>query len=200
MPLAGLQLTSKQAPANLHMPPPTIATSKKGRKDKKGKDMPSGVIVGASVCRGSPRLQPNPRASLTLKHPPSNSGTPCLGTHCPPVTMQVTIKSTLQERGEGIESKCRQRPVEENLAIWKEMVAGSPVGLTNCMRFKISVDNPNKAMRDPVAYRCNLIPHIRTGSKYKVVTCSSTRLLSCTLLFVRSWPASQVPCDIHAVE
>ncbi|KAL3146233.1 hypothetical protein ABBQ32_002935 [Trebouxia sp. C0010 RCD-2024] len=72
------------------------------------------------------------------------------------------------ERGEGIESKCRQRPVEENLAIWKEMVAGSPVGLTNCMRFKISVDNPNKAMRDPVAYRCNLIPHIRTGSKYKV--------------------------------
>lgn len=58
--------------------------------------------------------------------------------------------------------------MEENLAIWKEMVAGSPVGLANCMRFKISVDNPNKAMRDPVAYRCNLIPHIRTGSKYKV--------------------------------
>ena len=74
----------------------------------------------------------------------------------------------IQERGEGIESKCRQRPVEESLAIWKEMVAGSPVGLANCMRFKISVDNPNKAMRDPVAYRCNLIPHIRTGSKYKV--------------------------------
>lgn len=74
----------------------------------------------------------------------------------------------VQERGEGIESKCRQRPVQESLAIWKEMVAGSPVGLANCMRFKISVDNPNKAMRDPVAYRCNLIPHIRTGSKYKV--------------------------------
>ena len=74
----------------------------------------------------------------------------------------------LQERGEGVESKCRQRPAEESLAIWKEMVAGSPVGLANCMRFKISVGNPNKAMRDPVAYRCNLIPHIRTGSKYKV--------------------------------
>jgi glutamyl-tRNA synthetase len=69
---------------------------------------------------------------------------------------------------EGIESKHRNRPVEESLAVWKEMVAGTPAGLANCMRFKISMSNLNKAMRDPVAYRCNLIPHIRTGSKYKV--------------------------------
>ncbi len=69
---------------------------------------------------------------------------------------------------EGIESKHRNRPAEESLAVWKEMVAGTPAGLANCMRFKISMSNLNKAMRDPVAYRCNLIPHIRTGSKYKV--------------------------------
>ena len=69
---------------------------------------------------------------------------------------------------DGIESKHRYRPVEESLAIWTEMVVGSATGLTNCMRFKINMSNLNKAMRDPVAYRCNLIPHIRTGSKYKV--------------------------------
>lgn len=68
--------------------------------------------------------------------------------------------------------------MEESLAVWMEMVAGSTAGLTNCMRFKISVDNPNKALRDPVAYRCNLIPHIRTGSKYKV--CCFWLHLGCT--------------------
>lgn len=77
----------------------------------------------------------------------------------------------LQERMEGIESKHRNRPAEESLAVWQEMVAGTPTGLANCMRFKISMSNLNKAMRDPVAYRCNLIPHIRTGSKYKVCVC-----------------------------
>ena len=84
----------------------------------------------------------------------------------------------MQERMEGIESKHRNRPVEESLAVWKEMVAGSPVGLANCMRFKISMSNLNKAMRDPVAYRCNLIPHIKTGTKYKVWYLSPVCLLS----------------------
>lgn len=74
----------------------------------------------------------------------------------------------MQERMDGIESKHRNRPVEESLEVWKEMLAGSPVGVANCMRFKISMSDLNKAMRDPVAYRCNLIPHIRTGTKYKV--------------------------------
>ena len=74
----------------------------------------------------------------------------------------------MQERMDGIESKHRNRPVEESLRVWKEMVAGSPEGLTNCMRFKMNMSDLNKAMRDPVAYRCNLIPHIRTGTKYKV--------------------------------
>ncbi|KAL0031306.1 hypothetical protein WJX79_002120 [Trebouxia sp. C0005] len=78
------------------------------------------------------------------------------------------LEQMREERMEGIESKHRNRPAEESLAVWQEMVAGTPTGLANCMRFKISMSNLNKAMRDPVAYRCNLIPHIRTGSKYKV--------------------------------
>ena len=68
----------------------------------------------------------------------------------------------------GIESKHRNRPIEESLAVFKEMQEGTERGLTNCMRFKINMQDPNKAMRDPVAYRCNLTHHWRTGHKYKV--------------------------------
>ena len=69
---------------------------------------------------------------------------------------------------DGIESQRRDRSVEESLQVWEEMQKGSAEGLKNCMRWKISMTNPNKAMRDPVAYRCNLTPHHRTGTKYKV--------------------------------
>ncbi len=43
------------------------------------------------------------------------------------------------ERGKGIESRCRGRSVEENLKIWEEMKAGSEVGLANAMRFKMDM-------------------------------------------------------------
>ena len=43
---------------------------------------------------------------------------------------------------DGIESKRRNRPVEESLAVWKEMVAGSTEGKRYCMRFKINMQVP----------------------------------------------------------
>lgn len=74
-----------------------------------------------------------------------------------------------EERMAGIESARRGRSVEENLAVWAEMVAGSEVGKTNCMRFRMDMASTNKALCDPVAYRCNVdVPHWRTGTTYKV--------------------------------
>ncbi|KAI1452876.1 glutamyl-tRNA synthetase [Annulohypoxylon moriforme] len=79
------------------------------------------------------------------------------------------VDTMREERGKGIASKRRDRTVEENLRIFDEMKNGTEEGLKNCIRAKISVDNPNKAMRDPVIYRCNLNdPHHRTGTKWKI--------------------------------
>ncbi|KAK4402069.1 Glutamate--tRNA ligase, cytoplasmic [Sesamum angolense] len=72
------------------------------------------------------------------------------------------------ERMEGIESRCRSNSVEENLKLWKEMIAGSERGLMCCVRGKLDMQDPNKSLRDPVYYRCNLTPHHRIGAKYKV--------------------------------
>ncbi|KAH9079616.1 glutamate-tRNA ligase [Lactarius deliciosus] len=73
-----------------------------------------------------------------------------------------------EERGKGIASRHRDATVEENLSRFEEMTKGTEEGVRWCLRAKMSVDNPNKAMRDPVIYRCNVTPHHRTGSKWKV--------------------------------
>ena len=67
------------------------------------------------------------------------------------------------ERMEGIASKHREDSVEDNLKHFEEMTKGTEEGIKWCLRAKMSVDNPNKALRDPVIYRCNLLPHHRTG-------------------------------------
>jgi glutamyl-tRNA synthetase len=69
---------------------------------------------------------------------------------------------------DGIASKRRDSTVEESLARFAEMKTGSTEGLRWCIRAKMSVDAPNKALRDPVIYRCNPLPHHRTGDKWKV--------------------------------
>lgn len=74
-------------------------------------------------------------------------------------------KTMRDERMTGKASARRNRTVEENLAIFEGMIAGTEV--LNCIRAKMSVDNPNKAMRDPVIYRCNDTPHHRTGTLWK---------------------------------
>ncbi|KAJ3118016.1 hypothetical protein HK100_000696 [Physocladia obscura] len=78
---------------------------------------------------------------------------------------QETMRS---ERMELKASKCRDLPVAENLRRFAEMTKGSPEGLGMALRAKIDYKSLNGAMRDPVIYRCNLTPHHRTGTKWKV--------------------------------
>ncbi|OBT66700.1 hypothetical protein VE03_03883 [Pseudogymnoascus sp. 23342-1-I1] len=74
-------------------------------------------------------------------------------------------KTTRNERMTGQASARRNRTVDENMTIFEGMIAGTEV--QNCIRAKMSVDNPNKAMRDPVIYRCNHTPHHRPGTLWK---------------------------------
>lgn len=81
-------------------------------------------------------------------------------------TDQETMRD---ERWKGIASKHRDMSVDETLRIFEEMKKGSDEGRRFCIRAKLSVDNPNKAMRDPVIYRCNVDDaHHRTGTAWKV--------------------------------
>ena len=73
-----------------------------------------------------------------------------------------------KERWDGTASKCREASMEDNLAHFEEMKKGTEEGIKWCIRAKISVDDPNKAMRDPVIYRCNPTSHHRTGTKWKI--------------------------------
>lgn len=80
-------------------------------------------------------------------------------------TDQMTMRD---ERMNGIASKRRDATVEENLLQFEDMRKGTEQGVKWCARAKMSVDNPNKAMRDPVIYRCSPETHHRTGDKWKI--------------------------------
>lgn len=72
------------------------------------------------------------------------------------------------ERMHGIPSERRNISPEESLRIFRLMIAGEDEAQNWCIRAKLSVDSPNKALRDPVLYRCNRdVPHHRTGTRYK---------------------------------
>ncbi|PVZ98157.1 hypothetical protein BB558_005848 [Smittium angustum] len=79
-------------------------------------------------------------------------------------TDQATMR---EQRMVGEASKCRDITIDESLRRFGEIVMGSEEGQKYCLRAKISVDDKNKALRDPVIYRVNLTPHHRTGSVYK---------------------------------
>lgn len=72
------------------------------------------------------------------------------------------------ERMKGIASGRRNASPEENLARFEEMKKGTEEGTRWCIRAKISVDDPNKALRDPVIYRCSPQAHHRTGDTWKI--------------------------------
>ncbi|OBA16990.1 glutamyl-tRNA synthetase [Metschnikowia bicuspidata var. bicuspidata NRRL YB-4993] len=79
------------------------------------------------------------------------------------------METMREQRMVGDASARRERTVDENLRVFtQEMKAGSEDGLKNCLRAKIDYTNPNKALRDPVIYRCNLTPHHRTGTQWKI--------------------------------
>ncbi|KAF2731877.1 glutamyl-tRNA synthetase [Polyplosphaeria fusca] len=74
-----------------------------------------------------------------------------------------------QERMDGIPSERRDSSIEDNLARFEEMKKGTEEGLRWCIRAKMSVDDPNKALRDPVIYRCSPDQsHHRTGDTWKI--------------------------------
>ncbi|KAI9199226.1 tRNA synthetases class I, catalytic domain-containing protein [Polychytrium aggregatum] len=72
------------------------------------------------------------------------------------------------ERMSGTESKNRNNPVETNLQRFEEMRQATEYGLQCCLRAKIDMKAKNKALCDPVIYRCNLTPHHYTGTKWKI--------------------------------
>ncbi|KAF9013924.1 glutamate-tRNA ligase [Cyathus striatus] len=80
-------------------------------------------------------------------------------------TDQETMR---KQRWDGIPSVHRDDSVEDNLKHFEEMKSGSTEGQRWCIRAKMSVDDPNKALRDPVIFRCNMLPHHRTGDKWKI--------------------------------
>ena len=65
-------------------------------------------------------------------------------------------------------SKNREISIEDTLAKFEEMKAGTPEGTRWSIRAKMGYDHANSAMRDPVVYRCNPQPHHRTKDTWKV--------------------------------
>lgn len=78
---------------------------------------------------------------------------------------QITAtRGTLTEAG--TPSPYRERSVEENLKLFREMKAGVYPDGAKVLRAKIDMSSPNLNMRDPVIYRIAHVTHYRTGDKW----------------------------------
>ena len=73
-------------------------------------------------------------------------------------------RGTLKEPGKP--STYRDRPVEENLDLFRRMKAGEFADGEKVLRAKIDMASPNVVMRDPVIYRIAHVAHHRTGDKW----------------------------------
>ena len=73
-------------------------------------------------------------------------------------------RGTLTEPGK--DSPYRDRPVDENLALFEGMRAGEFNEGSQVLRAKIDMASPNLNMRDPVIYRILKASHHRTGDKW----------------------------------
>ncbi len=73
-------------------------------------------------------------------------------------------RGTLTEPGKN--SPYRDRPVEENLALFEKMKNGGFKEGTACLRAKIDMASSFICMRDPVIYRIKFQSHHQTGDKW----------------------------------
>lgn len=67
----------------------------------------------------------------------------------------------------GTDSPYRNRPIEENLRLFKQMNTGEIEEGAMVLRAKIDMANPNMHFRDPIIYRVVKHPHHRTGTTWK---------------------------------
>ncbi len=75
-------------------------------------------------------------------------------------------RGTLTEPGKN--SAFRDRPVEENLDLFRRMRAGEFGNGARVLRAKIDMSSGNINLRDPVLYRILNAPHPRTGTAWKI--------------------------------
>lgn len=73
-------------------------------------------------------------------------------------------RGTLTSRGQN--SPFRERSVDENLCLFREMREGRHPDGSMVLRAKIDMTSPNINMRDPAIYRIKHAEHHRTGSKW----------------------------------
>ncbi len=66
----------------------------------------------------------------------------------------------------GVESPWRNRSVEENLRLFREMKEGKYAEGEKVLRAKIDMAHPNMMFRDPLLYRIKFAHHHRTGDKW----------------------------------
>lgn len=67
----------------------------------------------------------------------------------------------------GTESPYRNRPIEENLDLFRRMNEGEFEEGSMTLRAKIDMASPNMHFRDPIIYRIIKHPHHRTGTTWK---------------------------------
>ena len=74
------------------------------------------------------------------------------------------MRGTLTEPGRN--SAYRDRPVEENLSLFRRMRTGEFPDGSRVLRAKIDMTSPNLNLRDPVLYRIRRATHHRTGDDW----------------------------------
>lgn len=83
---------------------------------------------------------------------------------------EQTSEQMAEQKGtpttQGRPSPYRDRPIEENLELFKKMNTAEAVEGSMVLRAKFDMANPNMHFRDPVIYRIIHTPHHRTGTKW----------------------------------